>query len=309
MSARDTTLAEEWEVWSTRARVVVLDPAALSEAVRLTRSVLETVDAAASRFRDASELLTLHRDAAVRIPVSPLLAELLQLAVSAARLTDGAVDPTVGAALADLGYDRDIRLVESGPRPVVVVRPVPGWRSLRLRDGHLSMPHGLELDLGAVAKAYAADQAARLVAATLGTGVLVSLGGDIATAGPAPDGGWQLLVQDSPDQPASHVAVGAGTAVATSSTLHRTWRRGGRVVHHIIDPATGRSAGRAWRTVTVVAPTCVDANTLSTATIVKGLEGLAWLRGHGVPARLVDEDGAVHLVGGYPAEPAEAGAA
>jgi thiamine biosynthesis lipoprotein len=164
------------------------------------------------------------------------------------------------------------------------------------------MPHGLELDLGAVAKAYAADAAARLVAVTLGTGVLVSLGGDIATAGPAPRRGWQLLVQDAEDEPASHVAIDAGTAVATSSTLHRTWRRGGLAVHHILDPVTARPAERAWRTVTVIAPTCVAANTLSTATVVKGTAGLRWLRDQGVPARLVDSKGVVHLLGGYPDE-------
>jgi thiamine biosynthesis lipoprotein len=132
--------------------------------------------------------------------------------------------------------------------------------------------------------------------------VLVSLGGDIATAGPTPPGGWQVTVQDRPTEPASHLAVHAGTAIATSSTLHRTWRRGGEQLHHIIDPASSRPAPRDWRTVTVVAPTCLEANTLSTATVVKGRAGRAWLAGQGVPARLVDEHGDVHLLGGYPAE-------
>jgi thiamine biosynthesis lipoprotein len=234
--------------------------------------------------------------------MSPLLAELMQLAVEAAQRTNGAVDPTVGASLADLGYDRDIRLLTEDTAPLVSVRPAPGWRSVQLHGQHVKVPEGLHLDLGALAKAYAADAAAATIALLCQTGILVSLGGDIATAGPAPHGGWQVTVQDLPTEAASHLALGSGTAVATSSTLHRTWRRGGQDLHHIIDPAISRPAPRDWRTVTVVAPTCVEANTLATATIVKGRAGRAWLAEQGVPARLVDDSGTVHLLGGYPAE-------
>lgn len=303
LSGHPALAARDWELWSTRARLVVTDPAALEPALLLVDDLLAEVELAASRFRPDAEVRRLRPGPDGTVLVSPLLAELLSAALEDAERTGGAVDPTVGAALSGLGYDRDIRLVRSGPRLVAVVRPVPGWRVLRLEGRRLRLPERLEIDLGATAKAVAADRAARLVAERFGVGALVSLGGDIATSGRAPAGGWQVRVQDADDDPASHVELAAGTAVATSSTTRRTWWRGADRMHHIVDPGTGRPADPVWRTVSVVAATCRDANAAATATIVKGHRGLAWLQGLGLPARLVDRDGGVHRCHGWPAEP------
>jgi len=297
-----TAASHEWDLWSTTARLVVTEPAALPHAVRATQELLDDVDVAASRFRADSELRGLTAPEAV---LSPLLADLLGVALAAAESTDGAVDPTVGGTLADLGYDRDLAELDlDGSRALVKVRRVPGWRSLRLDGQRLTWPTGVRLDLGATAKARAADLCARHVAGQFGTGVLVALGGDIATAGPAPDGGWQVVVQDTDDDPADQISLPAGLAVATSSTVRRRWRRGLTSVHHLVDPATSRPADSEWRSVTVVAPTCVAANTASTATVVKGRAGLGWLERQGWPARLVDRRGGVHLVGAWPKEAA-----
>jgi FAD:protein FMN transferase len=295
--------AREWDLWSTRARLVVTDPAALDRALLLVDDLLADVEAAASRFRPDSEVSVLRPGPDGTVLVSPMLADLLVEALDAAERTDGAVDPTIGAALSALGYDRDIRLVEGGPGLVALVRPVPGWRTLRLAGRRLTLPEGLELDLGATAKAVAADRAAALVAERLGTGVLVSLGGDIATAGPAPEGGWQVRVQDTETDPAARVSLPAGSALATSSTVRRTWIRGTETLHHIVDPATGRPADPVWRSVSVAATTCSIANAAATATIVKGGAGLAWLSAQRLPARLVDRDGVVHLRNGWPDAP------
>ncbi len=294
--------SHQWDLWSTTARLVVTDPAALPHAVRASRELLDDVDLTASRFRADSELCSLTAPVAV---LSPLLADLLSVALSAAASTDGAVDPTVGGTLADLGYDRDLADLDlDGGQTLVKVRRVPGWRSLHLDGQRLTWPTGVRLDLGATAKARAADLCARHVATQFGTGVLVALGGDIATAGAAPEGGWQVLVQDTEDDPAEHISLPAGAAVATSSTVRRRWRRGLTSVHHLVDPATSRPADAEWRSVTVVANTCVAANTASTATAVKGRAGLDWLQRQGWPARLVDRRGGVHLVGAWPKEAA-----
>jgi thiamine biosynthesis lipoprotein len=164
------------------------------------------------------------------------------------------------------------------------------------------MPAGVELDLGATAKAVAADRCASAIADELDTGVLVSLGGDIATAGRAPAGGWQVLVQDTDLDPAAHIALHHGSGLATSSTARRTWRRGPDTVHHVVDPRTSRPARTPWRTVSVVAGTCTEANTAATATLAKGPEGLSWLAAQGLPARLVGHDLRVQLVHGWPQE-------
>ena len=132
------------------------------------------------------------------------------------------------------------------------------------------MPAGTLLDLGATAKAYAADLCATMIADRFGCGVLVSLGGDLRAAGSPPDGGWQVLVQDGPDEPASHVRLAGAAAIATSSTLHRTWRQGGRILHHVLDPPRAGRRAPVWRTASVAADSCVRANTWSTAALVRG---------------------------------------
>jgi thiamine biosynthesis lipoprotein len=170
---------------------------------------------------------------------------------------------------------------------------------VHLRGRELTVPTGVLLDLGATAKAVTADRAAARVTAELGAGVLVALGGDIATAGPGPDGGWRVLVQDRPGDPQCIVRLPAGAALATSSTVARTWGRPGELLHHILDPRTGRPAPRVWRTVSVAAFTCLRASTLSTAAVVRGHAAPDVLSG--VPARLVTADLDVLLLGGWPA--------
>jgi thiamine biosynthesis lipoprotein len=91
-----------------------------------------------------------------------------------------------------------------------------------------------------------------------------------------------------------------GGGVATSSTTVRRWRRAGRPVHHIVDPATGEPAAPVWRTVSVAAASCVDANTASTAAIVRGASAPQWLESLGLPARLVDPSGRIVTVGAWP---------
>ncbi|GLZ39466.1 FAD:protein FMN transferase [Actinokineospora sp. NBRC 105648] len=296
------TARAEFPVWGTTAVVLVTDPADLRVATTLLRAELAAVDDACSRFRPDSELARLPRGHAVE--VSPLLAEALAVALRAAQLTQGLVDPTVGGALHGHGYDRDFAAVPADdPRPAEI-RRVRGYHRVLLQDHKVLIPHNVEIDLGATAKALAADRAARAIAERVGGGVLVSLGGDLSVAGAAPEGGWQIAVGDdhrtADRAPWARVALGAG-GLATSSTTRRTWRRAGRQVHHVIDPRTGRSAEVVWRTVSVAAKSCVDANTASTAAIVLGAQAPAWLADRRLPALLVAGDGAVLTVGDWPA--------
>jgi FAD:protein FMN transferase len=302
----------EWPVWTTTARVVVTEPARLAEATALVCAELAAIDKACSRFRRDSEVSRLQRAGGRSVHVTPLLAELLAAALRAAQFTDGDVDPTVGGALVGLGYDgatfaRDqLSLRHTDDGWLVRHRPVPGWRRVHLDGRRLRVPPGVLLDLGATAKAYAADRCARLVADRCETGVLVSLGGDIATVGPAPAGGWRVLVQDRPGEPGCTVAMRAGTGLATSSTIGRRWQAGGRMLHHIFDPRTCLPAPVAWRTVSVAAASCLHANTVSTACVVRGEAAVEWLRALNLPARLVRTDGRVLTIGGWPATRAEA---
>jgi len=295
-----STASVEWELWSTRARLVVTNPAVLPTARELVDSYLAKVDDAANRFREDSEISRLTERSGW-VTLSPTMAHLLEEALVAARLTDGDVDPTVGGAVRRLGYDRDLRLVTDDGGPVrAVITPVPGYRSLRLDGSRLHKGAGVELDLGATAKAAAADRAAALVHGALGTGVLVSLGGDIATAGAAPGSGWQVHVQDRDEDPWTQVDLPAGSAIATSSTVSRQWRRGGRTLHHVVDPRTGQPARPVWRSVTVAAGTCLHANAVTTAALVRGEKAFDWVRGLGLPARFLRADGVLVHTDGWP---------
>jgi len=271
---------------------------------------LAAVDLACSRFRPDSELTALNDAAGGRPrPVSPIFADLLAAALRAARLTGGDVDPTCGRALVGLGYDRDFAEVRAAgdapPRLTGPVGPVPGWQRvhLDLAGRRAWLDRGVQIDLGATAKAWAADRCAGKIAAQLGVGVLISLGGDIAVGGQAPAGGWRVRVTDDhaapPDAPGQTVTISSG-GLATSSTTVRAWKVGGRPVHHIIDPATGEPVRSCWRTVSVAAGSCVDANTASTAAIIRGPAAIDWLHDIGLPARLVRHDGTVETTAGWP---------
>ncbi|MFF2051966.1 FAD:protein FMN transferase [Leifsonia sp. NPDC058194] len=303
----------DWEIWGVAAAIVVDDPAALAAARRLADSELAAATAVCSRFEPDSELSRANSGPrpADGIPVSPLFAEYLETALAVAADTDGAVDPTLGADLEALGYDRDFaRLPAPAGLPAsdgaehvtIAVRPrVSGWYRTRLEGGRLHLPPGLRLDLGASAKAHAADRIAHLVADATGTSVLVSLGGDLATAGSSRRR-WEVLVQDRPEDPAQQVSIPNGSAIATSSTRKRRWRSGGGTVHHILDPRLGSPVDARWRSVTVAARRCVTANALSTAAIVRGPSAVGWLSSRGADARLVTIEGDVVRTGAWPRE-------
>lgn len=292
----------------TTAEIVVTDPSRMDIAERVLREELCAIDEACSRFRADSEISRLHERAGAAAGISPLLTEALSVALRAADLTGGLVDPTVGRTVRDLGYDRDFdRLDRDGPAPAVPPAPVPGWWRIRLdAERHeVVLPRGVLLDLGATAKAWAADRAAARAADATGCGVLVGLGGDIAVAGRSPRHGWGISVGDDhartdPERDPA-VAISSG-GLATSSTTCRAWQRAGRAVHHIVDPRTGDIPGPVWRTVSVTAATCVDANSATTAAIVLGHQAIDWLTEHRLPARLVSVDGRVRTVAGWPAD-------
>lgn len=298
--------ATRFAALGTTAEVMVADPSALDLAEDVVREHVRAIDEACSRFREDSEISRLHARAGSAVRVSPVLAEALDVALRAACLTDGLVDPTVGDAVRHLGYDRDFPAVDRDDvAPVTAAGSAPGWWRIQLdvERGEVLLPRGVALDLGATAKALAADRAAADAAARTGCGVFVGLGGDVAVAGAGPAGGWRVVVGDDhanadPDRDPMIAVVSGG--LATSSTTCRTWRRAGRVVHHIVDPRTGDVPDALWRTVSVAAGSCVDANTASTASIVLGPAAPQWLTRLGLPARLVTVDGAVTVVAGWP---------
>lgn len=292
----------------TTAHLLVTDAAALPAAELALREFLDHLDRACSRFRSDSALARLNVHGGP-LTVDPLLTSALRVALRAAELSGGVVDPTLGRALVAIGYDRDFASV-----PAVSALPaapaVPGgesWRGVLVDGDTVTLPDGVHLDLGATAKAWAADVAAERIAADLGCGVLVNLGGDLAVAGPTPAAGWRVRLAEH------HAATGPGSGplvavrgggLATSSTAVRRWRRAGVALHHVLDPRTGLPALPVWDHVSVAAASCVDANTAATTAVVLGAAAPGWLGERGLPARLVAAGtGAVTTVGGWPSDP------
>ena len=279
----------------------------LTAAKTAVDQVVRAVDLAASRFREDSELSRLNATPDRDVACSPLLTSLIAAALRAARLTGGTVDPTIGSAIKLAGYNTDFAQVAGdGVAINLVVSRIPGWQAIAFNEASrtVRVPRGVEIDLGATAKAMASDLAAAAALARIGDGgVLVSLAGDIAVAGEPPAEGWLIQASEDSGAPIEQgeetIGIRSG-GIATSSTTVRRWIRGGVALHHIIDPATGLPSDGPWRTATVVAGTCVDANIASTAAIVMGEAAVRWLEANRLPARLVDRAGSIHRVSGWP---------
>jgi thiamine biosynthesis lipoprotein len=241
------------------------------------------------------------------VEVSPLLFEALNAAYEVAERTRGAVDPTIGAAIAALGYDRHFEDIESRPLRLADLGPAAGFKHLQLDHTRRTarIPKDVRLDLGSSAKALLADRAAARVCEALGSGALISIGGDVAVAGEPPPEGWAIgIAVDSatgPDDVDQVVAIRSG-GLASSGTEVRSWQMGSARVHHIVDPATGCSSSPYWRLVSAVGSSCVDANALSTAAVVWGDQAIERLRPFGQAVRLVRRDGEVFTLGGWPDE-------
>jgi thiamine biosynthesis lipoprotein len=293
----------------TIAELVITDAGALIAASELLQMELERIDRTASRFRDDSELSRLNAGAGSDMQVSPDLLEAVEVALAMAEATGGLVDPTVGVAMGRLGYDRDFSEVLPGvDGHLPPAHAAPGWRCVSVDPGRrvVGIPQGAALDLGATAKALAADRAATTIHQRLGCGVLVSLGGDAAVAGPVPEGGFAVGIADTCTSPTASEVVGISSGGLASSGIGvRQWRLGEHQVHHILDPGTCLPSVPCWRTVSATAATCVQANAASTAAIVLGERAVVWLEELGLPSRLVRVDGSVMYTPGWPVPEAE----
>ena len=299
----DVITTAEFPAWGGLMRVAVTDPAALDAALRAVEQTVDVFDHACSSFREDSELARLNAAAGEPSPAGAVLLDAVEAALRAARLTDGAVDPTVGGALVAHGFNPAL----TGGREGFRITAVPGYDTVVVdrAAGTIRIGRGVTLDLGATAKALAADRsaaAAHRAAASVapGAGVLVSLMGDLAIAGDPPPGGWTVRVTDDhragEDAPGQTITLDGGGLATSSTTVRR--RDGDR--HHVLDPRTGRPAGVHFRTVSVAAASCLDANIASTAAIVRGAAAVDWLGELGLPARLVTAAGDVLHLAGWP---------
>lgn len=297
----------------TDAHVVVQHgPSGLTEHARRR---IEELEQRWSRFRPDSELCRINRSLGDPVVVHPLTFELLVAARDAWTRTGGAFDPTVLPALVAAGYDRDFAAMApdsrsgDGSTPPADRARAQGCTGVELDRlvGAVRLPVGVELDLGGIAKGFAADVVTLELIEAGAVGACVNLGGDLRVAGEGPGdaGAWIVGVERELGSAGGHstggpVAFGlAAGGVATTSITRRTWRRDGEPRHHIIDPRTGRPATTPWAAVTVVAGTASAAEPVAKAVLLTPAlrDAETVVQHHGIAALVVAADGTRHLLG------------
>jgi thiamine biosynthesis lipoprotein len=246
--------------------------------------LIDDLESRLSRFRPDSELSVLNRTG--RAHVSPEVLELTQLALQARRDTDGRFDPTVMRSLVAAGYDRSFDDLPIDTGPVSTDASCNGAVDVDPMTGHVALGDGVGLDLGGIAKGYAAEAACDVLVRE--GPCLVSAGGDIATRGIPATGTWAVGVETA-EGPVT-LGIDSG-GVATSGCDRRRWRSGGGWAHHLIDPATGRPAETDVLRITVAAESAVRAETLATALFLAGADGaIAEASERGVTAIVTTEE-------------------
>jgi FAD:protein FMN transferase len=294
-----------WLVPAMGTQAELLTVGAPSGALAAARGRLAELEARWSRFRPDSELSTLNRGAGRPVVVSPETLTLLALAVLGWQATAGRFDPTVLEALETAGYDRSFDQLPAHGHPTGGSRPIPGpapgLAGIRIdaEAGTVTLPPGVRLDVGGVAKGYAADLLCGQLRAAGAAGVCVNVGGDLRVSGAAPHSGpWAIAVPHPHGGPAATLELTDGAA-ATSSPLRRAWHAGGRPAHHLIDPGTGQPGSTSILQVTVVADEAWRAEVAAKAAFLAGLpDALPLATRLGVEALIIDHRGGLHLTAG-----------
>ena len=243
-------------------------------------------EAVFSRFDPASELSALNNDPRESVTVSPQLTGCLQAAADLRERTAGLIDPAVGNAVLDWGYDRTFTDVEDR----LEVGPISEVGHWSVNGSVVSRRPGVRLDLGGIAKGWTADRA---VAAGLAD--MVSAGGDVRSSTDT-----VIAIADPWGETAATVRLLEG-GLATSSSTRRRWKVGGVGAHHIIDPRRLEPATSPIYSATVTAETAVEAEAGAKAVLLHGEQGLVWAEKQDWirAALVVWHDGSVYATTGW----------
>ena len=294
------------QAMGTLVTIDVREAQGADAAVELALQWFATVEACCSRFDEASDIRQLATHPGIPRHVNPITFEAVRFALAIAEETDGAFDPAVGRSLERLGFNRHhlTGAVVETPKEASGDGDAPSYRDILLdeRNGTITVTRPLVCDLGAVAKGFAIDLAARELQAF--EHFAINAGGDLYLAGSRPDGSpWSIGIAHprAAGELIDHVRV-SNMAVCTSGDYERTVETDAGPRHHILDPRTGTSAGGAL-SVTVIAPNAMLADGLATAAFVLGpVDGLALLRRHGVQGIIVSPDLTAHRTEGMMSE-------
>ncbi len=262
-----------------------VDTSGARYALAAAEAEFHRLEAVLTRFRPESELSRLNADGAIE--AGDDLLRVTELSLAAREETDGRFDPTVHDAVVAAGYDRTFDELPPDGEEASRARCAG---AVRIGGRRIELEPGVRLDFGGIGKGYAAERAADLLAAA--GPCLVNAGGDVAIRG----GAWPIGIETG-GKPLT-VELNSG-GVATSGRDRRRWRRGGRDLHHLIDPRTGAPADGDLLRATVVARDAVGAEVWAKALFLAGQATAAVeADNRGLPAVLVGTDGRTDLAGG-----------
>ncbi|TKB48852.1 FAD:protein FMN transferase [Ferrimonas sediminicola] len=236
-----------------------------------------------SRYRGDGICQALNHSNGQAVAIDPETRQLLTLADTAWRLSDGLFDITSGVLGRIWRFDGADRL--PSPAQIAALLPHIGWDRVQLQPGRVILPPGMALDFGGLGKEYAVDRALALLQHHFpGVEVLVNFGGDLA-ASPTPTP-WRVGISAvDDDAPADTLAL-CGGAVATSGDSERYLMQGRRRLSHILNPKSGYPVADAPASVTVQAQRCTDAGLIATLAMLQGERAEAFLEAQGLPYRV-----------------------
>jgi thiamine biosynthesis lipoprotein len=264
------------------------DEAEAAALVGIAREEAARVEHKFSRYREDSAVAEINRSAGRPIAVDPETAGLLDYAAACHELSEGRFDITSGALRRVWRFDGGDRVPDEGAVREALAHV--GWQRATWARPTLTLPAGMEIDLGGIGKEYAVDRAAFLVAARGTSAFLVNFGGDLFASGPRRGGRPWLVGVDDPERSGQAVLYRVELArggLATSGDARRYVRWRGKRLGHILDPRTGWPVADAPRSVTVLAATCLEAGTLSTLAYLQGPRARAFLEEQGVQFQIV----------------------
>jgi thiamine biosynthesis lipoprotein len=285
---RATSKRVQWPVMGTVAAVQCVDASVASEARDIAQEIFERLNALLSTWRNDSELSAKNQAAGtgVATPVSPETLQVLQTALDICEKSGGAFNPLVGPIMKAWGFNNaTTRPTPPDEATLRAVVALTDWRQVALDVNTVLLQRpGMTLDLGAIAKGYAADVAWDALKAAGHTNILIDLGGDLRALGEAAPGrgGWRTGIRNPFQQGAfsAQFLLADGEGVATSGNYERFVEIDGVRYAHIMDPRTGMPV-TGMASVTVIAPTAMLADGLSTTLFVLGIEqGAAFLKNY-----------------------------
>ncbi|HEY6865678.1 MAG TPA: FAD:protein FMN transferase [Candidatus Eisenbacteria bacterium] len=260
-----------------------------AEAARaIARAEALRIEAAFSRYRDDNVVHRINHARGTPVEVDEETTRLIEYAAECLAGSDGRFDITSGVLRRVWRFDGGDRVPDEATLREVLA--LVGWQRVSWRPPVLTMPAGMEIDLGGIGKEYAVDRAAARVAAITSRPFLVNFGGDLLASAPRRGGRPWIVGVDDPErsgQAALYRVDLTRGALATSGDARRFVRWQGRRLGHILDPRTGWPVEGAPRSVTVLAATCLEAGTLATLACLQGAGAEAFLREQGVEFRLV----------------------